>query len=538
MGNLSNLYISASFQSLLHLGNDSVISSSLVGVQDGFGNSVGIALNSAGDLSISGSFTSSLQQGYVWVGNSSGKTTTVPTSSFGGGGSATWPVSGTPSGIVSGSSQVVLQDTTYTDGVLDQFLSTDGAGNLSFDWVKTLHQNIRNVDSVTITRGTPLFVSGSTGDNTNVFVADAGNPLRRPATLIAYDTTLAPSATGTAIISGEIQGVDTNAYPAGTVVYLAAGGGWTSTRPTGSVSVQVLGVVTSQANNGRGIVFNQVADSLPNIQQGYTWVGDVNSVPQAVPTSSFAGGGSIVGYATTGSNTFTGSQYIDGGNKLYIQRSATGANQYLRLGPTDNENNFAFIVTGSDQNPGQQVWGINIGGGLWANSFDAGVAFNSYVSASNGIQIGRGTDDGAGRNALQISRLSGQTGLVINQTGVGASWFVGTRENNNGNLIISSSANDRYIEFASSSGWMEVYANQTNFNQGVALRGSTNVRNIQTDLGNGYVAQFDSISGSNANISGVMNLTPQNPLPSGKIGDLAVSGSSLYFYNGAWTLVI
>ena len=86
MGNLNNLYISASFQSLLHLGNDSIISSSLVGVQDGFGNSIGIAVNSAGDLSLSGSFTSSLQQGYVLVGNAANKTSLVPTSSFSGGG--------------------------------------------------------------------------------------------------------------------------------------------------------------------------------------------------------------------------------------------------------------------------------------------------------------------------------------------------------------------------------------------------------------------------------------------------------------------
>jgi len=40
-------------------------------------------------------------------------------------------------------------------------------------------------------------------------------------------------------------------------------------------------------------------------------------------------------------------------------------------------------------------------------------------------------------------------------------------------------------------------------------------------------------------ISTVMNLKPQNPLPSGNIGDLAVSSSNqLYFYNGAWTLVV
>jgi hypothetical protein len=568
MGNLSNLFISASFQSLLHLGNDSVISSSLVGIQDGFGNSVGIAVNSAGDLSISGSLTSSLQQGYVWVGNASGKTTTVPTSSFGGGGGSDL----TSLNAFTASQQILNAKTAYTgsntfngnqivngavtastamiaglhypsaDNGAESFIQTDGAGNLSLQYVKTMYQNIRNRESVTIQKGTPLFASGSTGDNVDVYIADAGNPNRMPATLIAGDTSIAAGATGKGIIFGHIEGVDTNAYPAGTEVYVGVGGGWTATRPTGSTTpIQPLGVVTRQGNNGMGIVMTETPYDLPNLQTGYAWVGNGSNQPVAVATSSFSGGGTTINtgsFATTGSNVFVGEQYINGGRHLQIQRSATGANQYLRLGPTDNENNFAFIVTGSDTNPGQQVWGINIGGSTWANSFDAGVAFNSYVSASNGLQIGRGTDDGIGKVGLNISRLSGQTGIQINQTGVGASWFVGTRENNNGNLIISSSANDRYIEFASSSGWMEVYANQTNFNQGVSFRGLVNARNIQTDLGNGYVAQFDSISGSNANITGVMNLTPNNPLPAGKIGDLAVSGSNLYFYNGSWTLVI
>ena len=170
-----------------------------------------------------------------------------------------------------------------------------------------------------------------------------------------------------------------------------------------------------------------------SLQNGYAWVGNGSGFSQQVPTSSFAGGGTIVGYATTGSNTFVGAQYITEGNPLYfngvnplqsaqlfpnqlddkfdfnvtglsgtkfdnniyidgekrlfIKRSNTGADQYLRLGATDNSYNFAFIVTGSDTNPGQQVWGINTAGGTWANSFDAGVVFNSYVTASNGIRI-------------------------------------------------------------------------------------------------------------------------------------------------------
>ncbi len=77
MGNLSNLYISQSYQSLIHLGNDSTVQSSLVGLQDGLGNPIGVAVNSSGDLSISGSLTASLQTGYTLVGGVGNKTTAV-----------------------------------------------------------------------------------------------------------------------------------------------------------------------------------------------------------------------------------------------------------------------------------------------------------------------------------------------------------------------------------------------------------------------------------------------------------------------------
>ena len=456
------------------------------------------------------------------------------------------------------------------DGTSGQFVFTNGAGTLAFDDVHAMLEDVRYGENITI--GDPLYVSGSNGTRPVVWRAQAANSAKMPVIYIATSTNVANTNT-TAITLGLITGVTTTGFPAGTTVYVGESGGWVASRPSGSNSiVQPLGIVTKEGSggSGRGLVLNPGPAFLPNIQTGYAWVGNGGNQPIAVATSSFAsnvsltslnaytasndqkwatlgtqsgswgGGGSINtgSFATTGSNHFSGSQYINGGNKLYIQRDTAGAQQFLRLGATDNTYNFAFIVTGSDTNPGQQVWGINTAGGVWANSFDAGVAFNSYVSASNGIQVGRGTDDGAGRNAISISKLSGQTGILINQSDVTSSFFVGTRDNGNGNLIISSSTNDRYIEFAKSSGWMEVYANQTNFNNNVAFRSRVDVRNVFTDTGLGYTAQFDSISGSNANISGVMNLTPQNPLPSGKIGDLAVSGSHLYFYNGAWTQVI
>jgi len=83
MGNLSNLYISQSYQSLIHLGSDNTASSTLVGLQDGLGNSIGISVNTSGSLSISGSFTASLANGYAWVGDGNNRNSLVPTSSFG-----------------------------------------------------------------------------------------------------------------------------------------------------------------------------------------------------------------------------------------------------------------------------------------------------------------------------------------------------------------------------------------------------------------------------------------------------------------------
>ena len=401
MGNLNNLYISASFQSLLHLGNDSIISSSLVGVQDGFGNSIGIAVNSAGDLSLSGSFTSSLQQGYVLVGNAANKTSLVPTSSFSGGG---------------GSDLTSLNAFTASQNTKNSTLASYTGSN-DTKW-STLGGQTGSYVTSAIT-GSSL-VTASFSGNTLTFTKGNGTQFG----------VVIPDVSGSTINTGSLM-------------------------TTGSVSGNVL-------------TFTK---------------GDASTFTLTVATGS---GGSTINtgsFATTGSNNFigdqtiTGSVNISGGEHLFIKREIGGAQQELRLGSTDNLNNFAFIVTGSDQNPGQQVWGINIGGGLWANSFDAGVAFNSYVSASNGLQIGRGSDDGAGRNALRISKATGTVGLLINQTDVTSSFFIGTRDNGNGNLIISSSAEGRYIEFGKDNGWMEVYSAQVNFNNNVSLRSRADVRN-------------------------------------------------------------
>ena len=61
-------------------------------------------------------------------------------------------------GIVSGSIQVNLTDTTFVDGTEFMVLRTDGAGNLSFDYSDRTQSEIRTTEA--ITKGDPLYVVG------------------------------------------------------------------------------------------------------------------------------------------------------------------------------------------------------------------------------------------------------------------------------------------------------------------------------------------------------------------------------------------
>jgi len=200
----------------------------------------------------------------------------------------------------------------------ESFIQTDGNGNLSLQYVKTIYEEIVNGESTQLIKGTPVYVSGSQGAASIVYRADAGDPTKMPVIYITADT-LSPSETGRGIALGLIKGVDTTGYPAGTEIYIALGGGWTSIRPTGSAIVQTLGYVTKEGTGGQGVILNPGPSNLPNITSGNIWVGDSNSYPITTPTSSLSVASSSISinaetasfapnYTLTSSfNTFTSS---------------------------------------------------------------------------------------------------------------------------------------------------------------------------------------------------------------------------------------
>ena len=171
-----------------------------------------------------------------------------------------------------------------------------------------------------ITKGDPLYISGSQGAKAIVYKADAAVPSKMPVTYIASET-IGAAEDSKGIVLGLIEGLDLTGYIAGDTIYVAEGGGYSTSRPTGSNSItQLLGVVTKGGSGGKGLVLNPGPATLPTLESGHLFIG--NATNQPIPQTL-----SELGLATTGSNTFVGNQIISG-NLL-----VTGSNINLEVDP-------------------------------------------------------------------------------------------------------------------------------------------------------------------------------------------------------------
>jgi hypothetical protein len=194
--------------------------------------------------------------------------------------------------LVTGSVSINDYTLPITDAEFpNSVLISNGAGVLEFDLPKTIYEEVKNVSGQFLVKGTPVYVVSATGNTNNVAPADASDPSKMPASFI-LDQPLNNDEEGLGIILGFINQIDTSGLIAGKTVYVAPGGGYTQTRPTGSALVQALGIpVNIDATNGSGVIFNPGTSlDLPNIEPGYFWFGDSNSVPTSASVESLRSG--------------------------------------------------------------------------------------------------------------------------------------------------------------------------------------------------------------------------------------------------------
>ena len=106
--------------------------------------------------------------------------------------------------------------------------------------VKNNTLEVRNVSGASITKGDPVYISGYSTKPT-IAKANASTIGTFPVVGLA-ETNIGNTSDGVIVISGIFSNINTNSYTDGNVLYVAAGGGLTATKPTSNaVSVGIVG---------------------------------------------------------------------------------------------------------------------------------------------------------------------------------------------------------------------------------------------------------------------------------------------------------
>lgn len=254
-----------------------------------------------------------------------------------------------------------------------------------------------------------------------------------------------------------------------------------------------------------------------SLQDGYVWVGGAGNISTLAATSSFGGGGgSGDGFPFTGSAQITGSLGVTG---------SVGITGELSVTP-------ALLPNSAPGGTGQFII--------------------PFLSGSNNV-IARDSDNALyWQPAFNVLAVSSSTGNVtISPTGMTVNSIAGATGSSNltTTRITSNYGAGRNIAIAGDA-------------EGTALSGLTGIANPAIILQSGSVGlppkyyapiEFQAsqsftdgrvtitrplIVSSSVQITSVLQLAGQDPLPAGAVGQLAVSASNLYYNNGAtWTQI-
>ena len=392
---------------------------------------------------VSGSYVSSIIAGTnIIIDQSDGDVTIQATTTA----SADWgSITSKPAGLVSGSSQIILQDTT---GDLSGS-RIDGQVALAAhsDTTQEVVINVKNTSGGVIAKGTPLYATGVTGENINVSPADNTSSSTMPAIAVAQ-VQLSDNGVGEATVIGKIIGVNTGTFAAGQNIYVGTGN-FTQTKPTGTALIQNIGVVGKVDGTDGEIVIQGSGRSndLPNLLDGYAWVGDINGVPQAVSTGSFGGTTIDTGsFATTGSNLFTGDQTIDA--SLIVSQSAgvtgsiihfpvlssqgdqgTAASRFYNPGgPSLFETSISGVDKFELQTVGLAEMQINSGTSMVLNAGTSGNG--NLVSTKIMVQQDSAISGNGQKDSITIGSYTGANGTVYNTNIWGTQNYPGSGINN------------------------------------------------------------------------------------------------------------
>ncbi len=355
MGSLSNLYISQSYQSLIHLGTNNTASANLIELQDGLGNSIGVAVNTNGDLFLSGSLTASLQQGYLYVGDSTGKTTAFATSSL-------------VSNVNTSSLVTTASFNAYTasnDSKVNQLINATSSYAISSSVAAVDASQQSQINSLIAATGS--YVTSTITASSLVTASFSGNTLTFTKGDSSTFGVVIPDISGSTINTGSFATTGSNNFNGGQII-------------TGSLAVSGAVVVTGIiAINAGGPVGYLQTDSIFARSGSLT----LNGQPGSVIITNFMSKPTIIQTNTE----ITGALNLTGNLTASLQQG--------------------FVLVGNASGRTTTVATSSFGTTIDTGSFTTTSSFNSYTSSTN-IRLNNLETTSASVN-ISISNLNSTT---------------------------------------------------------------------------------------------------------------------------------
>ena len=181
--------------------------------------------------------------------------------------------------VESGDIDYIYFDTTYaTDPTEGQIAwnGTDGTlgvgmpgGNVVLQVGQETLIRARNATGAQIDNGTPVAITGSSGNRPTIEEADADSALDHTYHMVCGVVTedIAASQNGYITAIGVVREMDTSSWAEGTKLYLAVGGGLTATEPSAPNAKTCVGIVVNQhATEGAIFVHPQNSITIEDLE--------------------------------------------------------------------------------------------------------------------------------------------------------------------------------------------------------------------------------------------------------------------------------